>query len=109
MKVEFITADVFTTEPFGGNPVAVIPDAIGLTSGQMQQIANEFNLSETTFVLPPKDPVHTAEVRIFTPKAEIPFAGHPNLGTAVVLAGIGTCHGNPFADQITRTSDRRIR
>ncbi len=86
MKVPFQTVDVFTDRQFGGNPVAVIPDARGLSDAQMQAIANEFNLAETTFVLPPDDPVSTARVRIFTPRAEMPFAGHPNVGTAFVLA-----------------------
>ena len=80
------TVDVFTDRQFGGNPLAVVTDAQGLSTEQMQSIAAEFNLAETTFVLPPKDPAHTAEVRIFTPKAEMPFAGHPNVGTAFVLA-----------------------
>lgn len=93
MKLDFVTVDVFTDRRFGGNPLAVIPDASGLTTEQMQSIAAEFNLAETTFVLPPQDPVHTAEVRIFTPKAEMPFAGHPNVGTAFVLARAGVCHG----------------
>jgi trans-2,3-dihydro-3-hydroxyanthranilate isomerase len=85
MPFEFVTVDVFTDRRFGGNPLAVFPDAAGLTAEQMQAIANEFNLSETTFVLPPKDPAHTAEVRIFTPKREMLFAGHPNVGTAFVV------------------------
>ena len=93
MKVEFTTVDVFTDRRFGGNPLAVISDARGLTTEQMQSIAAEFNLAETTFVLPPQDPSHTAQVRIFTPKAELPFAGHPNVGTAFVLARAGVCHG----------------
>ena len=75
MRVEFVTVDVFTDRKFGGNPLAVVPDARGLTSEQMQAIAGEFNLAETTFVLPPTDPAHTAHVRIFTPRAELPFAG----------------------------------
>ena len=82
----FATVDVFTDRPFGGNPLAVYPYAEELTGAQMQQIAREMNYSETTFVLPPDDPQHTAKVRIFTPHAELPFAGHPNLGTAWVLA-----------------------
>ena len=86
MKAPFQTVDVFTDRQFGGNPVAVISDARGLSDAQMQAIANEFNLAETTFVLPPDDPVSTARVRIFTPRAEMPFAGHPNVGTAFVLA-----------------------
>jgi trans-2,3-dihydro-3-hydroxyanthranilate isomerase len=85
MQLEFVTVDVFTDRRFGGNPLAVIPDAAGLSAAQMQVIASEFNLSETTFVLPPKDPAHSAEVRIFTPKFELPFAGHPNVGTAFVV------------------------
>ena len=86
MKRHFVTVDVFTDRPFGGNPLAVVLDAQGLSSERMQAIAAEFNYAETTFVLPPRDPAHTAEVRIFTPKAEMPFAGHPNVGTAFVLA-----------------------
>jgi trans-2,3-dihydro-3-hydroxyanthranilate isomerase len=86
MKRQFATVDVFTDRPFGGNPLAVVLDVQGLSPDRMQAIAAEFNYAETTFVLPPKDPAHTAEVRIFTPKAELPFAGHPNVGTAFVLA-----------------------
>jgi trans-2,3-dihydro-3-hydroxyanthranilate isomerase len=93
MQVPFVTVDVFTDRKFGGNPLAVVTDATALSSEQMQAIAAEFNLAETTFVLPPKDPSHTAEVRIFTPKAELPFAGHPNIGTAFVLARAGESHG----------------
>src|SRR5258707_13937644 len=93
MKRQFVTVDVFTDRKFGGNPLAVLPDAEGLSSEQMQAIAAEFNYAETTFVLPPKDPKHTAEVRIFTPKAEMPFAGHPNVGTAFVLARLGKAQG----------------
>lgn len=83
---EFVTVDVFTDRRFGGNPLAVFPDARGLTSEQMQALAMEFNLSETTFVLPPDNPQHHAKVRIFTPRTELPFAGHPNVGTGYVLA-----------------------
>jgi len=93
MKQQFTTVDVFTNVKFGGNPLAVFPNASGLSAEQMQAIAAEFNLAETTFVLPPKDPAHTAHVRIFTPRAELPFAGHPNVGTAFVLARRGECHG----------------
>jgi trans-2,3-dihydro-3-hydroxyanthranilate isomerase len=82
----YVTADVFTHEMFGGNPLAVVLDAEGLSSAQMQGLASEFNYSETTFVLRAKAPGHTAQVRIFTPEREIPFAGHPNVGTAFVLA-----------------------
>jgi trans-2,3-dihydro-3-hydroxyanthranilate isomerase len=83
---EFITVDVFTETRFGGNPLAVFPHAAGLGDDEMQAIAREFNLSETTFVFPPTDPRHTARVRIFTPGSEVPFAGHPNVGTGFVLA-----------------------
>jgi trans-2,3-dihydro-3-hydroxyanthranilate isomerase len=83
---EFVTVDVFTDRRFGGNPLAVFPDARGLTTEQMQALAMEFNLSETTFVLPPDNPQHHAKVRIFTPRFELPFAGHPNVGTGYVLA-----------------------
>ena len=97
MKLEFATVDVFTDRRFGGNPLAVVTNAQGLSTGQMQAIAAEFNLAETTFVLPPKDAAHTAEVRIFTPKAEMPFAGHPNVGTAFVLARAGESHGRAIS------------
>jgi trans-2,3-dihydro-3-hydroxyanthranilate isomerase len=86
MKRRYVTVDVFTDRAFGGNPLAVVLDAEGLSTEAMQAIAREFNYSETTFVLPPRDKAHDAEVRIFTVNAEIPFAGHPNVGTAFVLA-----------------------
>ncbi|MET0970251.1 MAG: PhzF family phenazine biosynthesis protein [Tardiphaga sp.] len=86
MKRRYITVDVFTDRAFGGNPLGVVLDAGGLSTAQMQAIAREFNYSETTFVLPPKDPAHDAQVRIFTVNREIPFAGHPNVGTAFVVA-----------------------
>ena len=89
MPAHFVTADVFTDRTFGGNQLAVFPDAKGIDPTLMQQIAREFNFSETTFVLPPDDPAHTARVRIFTPGGELPFAGHPTVGTAHVLASIG--------------------
>lgn len=85
MQVDFWIVDVFSTEPFGGNQLAVIPNAAGLSTAAMQKIAREFNFAETTFVLPPEDDTNTARVRIFTPKAELPFAGHPTIGTAAVL------------------------
>src|SRR5262245_25943668 len=85
----FVTVDVFTERRFGGNPLAVFPDARGLSDTEMQALAAEFNLSETTFVLPPEDPNHTARVRIFNRTAEMPFAGHPNVGTGFVLAQQG--------------------
>jgi trans-2,3-dihydro-3-hydroxyanthranilate isomerase len=85
----YYTADVFTSRRFGGNPLAVLPGADGLTTEQMAGIAREFNYSESTFVLPPDDRRHTRRVRIFTPAGELPFAGHPTVGTAFVLASIG--------------------
>lgn len=96
MQIKFVTVDVFTARQFGGNPLAVVADAIGLSAQQMQSIAAEFNLAETTFVLPPDNPEHTARVRIFTPRAELPFAGHPNIGTAFVLGRNGESHGRPI-------------
>jgi trans-2,3-dihydro-3-hydroxyanthranilate isomerase len=93
MKLHFVTVDVFTGTQFAGNPLGVVLNAQGLSGGQMQAIAAEFNLAETTFVLPPKDPAHTAEVRIFTPRYEMPFAGHPNVGTAFALGRAGTSYG----------------
>jgi trans-2,3-dihydro-3-hydroxyanthranilate isomerase len=96
MRYQYYTSDVFTDTPFGGNQLAVIPDAGGLPADRMQQIAREFNYSETTFVLPPEDPVHFRRVRIFTPTCEIPFAGHPTVGTAFVLAATGEV---PLADK----------
>lgn len=82
----FETVDVFTDRRFGGNPLAVFPDARGLSNTEMQQLALELNLSETTFVLPPENPAHSARVRIFNRTTEMPFAGHPSIGTAYVLA-----------------------
>ena len=89
MRARYLTADVFTDHRFGGNQLAVFPDARDIDPGLFQNIAREFNYSETTFVLPPDDPSHTAKVRIFTPGGELQFAGHPTVGTAHVLATIG--------------------
>jgi trans-2,3-dihydro-3-hydroxyanthranilate isomerase len=88
-RVPYVTVDVFTDTRFGGNPLAVFTDAQGLTDREMQQLAAEMNYSETTFVLPPADPAHTARVRIFNRTQEMPFAGHPNVGTGCVLAAMG--------------------
>lgn len=85
MPYAFEIVDVFTDRPFAGNQLAVVTDARGLTPAQMQAIAREFNFAETSFVLPPADPANSAQVRIFTPEYEMPFAGHPNVGTAYVL------------------------
>ena len=87
--LKFYQADVFTVQPFGGNPVAVFPNAQGLTDFELQQIAREMNLSETVFVLPPTDEAAVVRLRIFTPTQEIPFAGHPVLGTFYVLVHLG--------------------
>jgi len=83
---KFFTLDVFTSTRFAGNPLAVVLEAEGLETGAMQAIAREFNLSETVFVLPPAEPSHRARLRIFTPANELPFAGHPTVGTAVLLS-----------------------
>lgn len=99
MRYRYVTADVFTSQAYGGNPLAVVLDAQGLSTEQMQAIAREFNYSETSFVLPPKDSEHTAWVRIFTPDREVPFAGHPNVGTAVVLARELALAGQTVPDQ----------
>ena len=80
--------DVFAGKPLAGNPLAVVLDADGLDDAAMQRIAGEFNLSETVFVLEPRDPVHFARLRIFTPAAELPFAGHPTVGAAILLASL---------------------
>jgi trans-2,3-dihydro-3-hydroxyanthranilate isomerase len=121
MQRRYVTIDVFTDRAFGGNPLAVVLDAEGLSTAQMQAVAREFNYSETTFVLPPADPAHTAQVRIFTPAFEMPFAGHPNVGTALVLSrrapgrsrllfeevaglvplDITLAHGQPVAAELT--------
>src|SRR5687767_4507918 len=85
-RLHYHRVDVFTDRAFGGNPLAVCTNGRGLTTETMQAIAKEFNLSETTFVLPPDDPRHDWRVRIFTPSAELPMAGHPTVGTSFVLA-----------------------
>ncbi|MGI9600403.1 MAG: PhzF family phenazine biosynthesis protein [Acidimicrobiales bacterium] len=90
----FRTVDVFTDQRFGGNPLAVFPDADGLSSSEMQAIANEFNLSETVFVLAPDDAGNDIRLRIFTPQSEMPFAGHPTVGGAVVAAWEGLIDGS---------------
>lgn len=95
----FHTLDVFTDTLFGGNPLAVLPDATGLSTKQMEHITREFNLSETVFVFPPEDPRNTRRVRIFTPGRELPFAGHPTVGTAFLLAATGMI---PVTEPVTR-------
>jgi trans-2,3-dihydro-3-hydroxyanthranilate isomerase len=104
MRYRYLHCDVFTEKLFGGNPLAVLPDARGLTDRQMQQIAREFNFSESTFVLP-AEAGHTRRVRIFTPTIEVPFAGHPNVGTAFALAGAGEF--GPLGDRMTVTFEEK--
>jgi trans-2,3-dihydro-3-hydroxyanthranilate isomerase len=101
MPRRFVTADVFTMTPFTGNPLAVVLDAEGLSTAQMQSIAREFNYVETSFILPPSNAAHTAHVRIFTPNRELPFAGHPNVGAAFVLARQGEVFGRAIGDEVT--------
>src|SRR5881398_2319184 len=85
MKYPFHIVDVFSSTPFGGNQLAVLPEAAGISTEGMQKIAREFNFGETTFVLPKKDPANTCRVRIFTPRTELEVAGHPSVGTACAL------------------------
>jgi trans-2,3-dihydro-3-hydroxyanthranilate isomerase len=98
-RFRYLTADVFTDELFGGNQLAVFPDATGIPEHRLQDVAREFNYSETTFVFPASDPAHTRRVRIFTPGTELPFAGHPTVGTAHVLASTGDV---PLTGELTR-------
>lgn len=98
LQVPYVVVDVFTQTQFGGNQLAVITDARGLSDDRMQRIANEFNFSETTFVLPAADSANTARVRIFNRTHEMPFAGHPNVGTAFVLGRQGEVLGRPVSD-----------
>jgi trans-2,3-dihydro-3-hydroxyanthranilate isomerase len=100
----YYTCDVFTDTRFGGNPLAVLPDAAGLSDERMQRIAREFNFSETSFVFPAESG-HTRTVRIFTPAREVPFAGHPNVGTAFVLATIGAL--GEIRDELTVTFEEQ--
>ena len=93
MRYAFQILDVFTDRPFGGNQLAVLPEASGLADAKMQAVAAEFGFSETTFVLPPTRPGHDCRVRIFTPRHEMPFAGHPTVGTAIALANLGRAPG----------------
>jgi trans-2,3-dihydro-3-hydroxyanthranilate isomerase len=104
MRYPYYICDVFTATRFGGNQLAVLPHADGLSDRQMQQVAREFNFSETTFVLPP-EAGQTRRVRIFTPSTEVPFAGHPNIGTAFALATAGEL--GPIDPSITVTFEER--
>jgi len=96
MRYEFMILDVFTDKAFGGNQLAVLTDARGITSEGMQKIAREFDFPETTFVLPPSDPAHARRIRIFTPGGELPFAGHPTVGTACALVMSKQCAAGDF-------------
>lgn len=98
--LSYTTLDVFTSVRFEGNPLAVIIGAEALETADMQKIAVEFGYSEITFVLPPKDPANTAHVRIFTPTAEIPFAGHPNVGTAYLIGQKSELFAKPVGDRL---------
>ena len=103
----YYTADVFSDRIFGGNPLAVFPEASGLTRTQMQKIAAEFNFSETVFVFPPETPQGTKKVRIFTPSTELPFAGHPTVGTAYILAlGIKGGSAPPLSREVGGIKDK---
>ncbi|HET7188166.1 MAG TPA: PhzF family phenazine biosynthesis protein [Gemmatimonadaceae bacterium] len=99
MRYRYLTCDVFTSVPFGGNQLAVFPDARGIPEHRLLDVTREFNFSETTFVLPPENPQHARRVRIFTPGGEVPFAGHPTVGTAHVLAQTGEI---PLTGEMTR-------
>jgi trans-2,3-dihydro-3-hydroxyanthranilate isomerase len=101
MRCAYHTLDVFTDTPLAGNPLAVVLDSEGLDGARMQSIAREFNLAETVFVFEPKNPVNTAAVRIFTPARELPFAGHPTIGTAVLLAHLR-------APELLKSEDLRV-
>jgi trans-2,3-dihydro-3-hydroxyanthranilate isomerase len=101
MRRRFYTLDVFTEEPLAGNPLAVVLDCEGLDDARMQRIAREFNLPETVFVFEPRDPIHSALVRIFTPARELPFAGHPTIGAACLI-------GEVRAPEIIASQDLRV-
>ena len=101
MRRAYYTLDVFTDRPLAGNPLAVVLDSQGLDDARMQKIAREFNLAETVFVSDPRDATNTAALRIFTPARELPFAGHPTVGTAILLAHLR-------AKELLKTQDLRV-
>jgi trans-2,3-dihydro-3-hydroxyanthranilate isomerase len=105
MNRRFVTLDVFTAQRLAGNPLAVVLDPDGLDDAAMQNIAREFNLSETVFILPPQDPVHLSRLRIFTPYRELPFAGHPTVGVAVQLA---LMHGAQIGEDLNFMVEEEI-
>ena len=92
-RLRFVQLDVFTSEPFGGNQLAVFQEAQSLSDAEMQSIAREMNYSESTFITPASDPKALCRVRIFTPATELPFAGHPVVGTTWALAYLGSIPG----------------
>jgi trans-2,3-dihydro-3-hydroxyanthranilate isomerase len=100
MQLSFHTLDVFTDQRFGGNPLAVVHGADALSPEQMQVVARELNLSETVFLLRPENPAHSARIRIFTPAQELPFAGHPTVGTAALLAELQSQQASPDGEAI---------
>jgi trans-2,3-dihydro-3-hydroxyanthranilate isomerase len=108
MAYRYLVLDVFTDRPFTGNALAVVPAAEGLDDGQMQAIAREFNLSETVFVFPPTNPRHSARIRIFAPGSELPFAGHPTIGTAVLVAIERTKHLGPGRHEMMVVLDEKV-
>ena len=103
---KYLVYDVFTDTALAGNPLAVVLDCEGLDTAAMQAIAREFNLSESVFILPPDNPRHRARVRIFTPDYEMPFAGHPTVGSAIALAEQGTTTAPPACSCSRRISGR---
>jgi hypothetical protein len=109
-SLEYEIVDVFTDRPYAGNPLAVVFGADDLAATQMQQLANEFHLSETVFVLPPTSADATYRARIFTPEAELPFAGHPSVGAAVTQMRAGLLEPGPAGAGVRRrpTADRRV-
>ena len=111
MTRRFFTLDVFTETALAGNPLAVVLDSEGLGDARMQAIAAEFNLSETVFVFEPRNAINSASVRIFTPARELPFAGHPTVGTAALLAScpLARCSGRGGFDDRARGTGRRHR
>jgi len=108
MKLRFHTLDVFTDEPFGGNPLGVFPDSAHLPTALMQRIAREMNLSETVFLGPPETADGTARVRIFTPAVEVPFAGHPTVGTALYLAARGEGERSPDGSEASLVLEENV-
>jgi trans-2,3-dihydro-3-hydroxyanthranilate isomerase len=108
MTFRYAILDVFTDKPLAGNALAVLPDATGLDDDRMQSIAREFNLSETVFVFPPDNPLHSGRLRIFTPSAELPFAGHPTVGTAVLLARAKMAEAGPGRHEVVLVLEEKV-